>query len=191
MLRSYSLGRCYLESGWVIHPLSGSLLKGDTADLVSFQSKKIPKIVSNALIKCENPFLLKPPSDSPLESSFVHSSTIKRNFNFFSSIKKINFYLSVLFAGLFSIKSIGPSREIFSEINSFEEDLKFNACLVKCLTVATCSSSFKKNGVLFIGAHLPLQDMHAWIIEENEQPDQFDREWINYVPLMAITYHKT
>jgi len=190
LLRTYSLGRCYLESGWVVHPLSGSLLKVNATDLESFQSKKIPKTVTNALIKCENPFLLNPPSDSLLESCFTQSSAIKRNFNFFSSIKKINFYFSVLLAGLLSFKSLGSSREIFSTINLFEENLKFNACLVKCLTVAMCSSSFKKNGVLFIGAHLPLQDMHAWIIEENDQPDDSDRQWINYVPLMAITYHK-
>ena len=190
MLRTYSLGRCYLESGWVIHPLSGSLLKVDIADLASFQSKKIPKIVTDALIKCENPFLLNPPSDFLLNSCFIQSSAVKRNFHFFSSIKKINFYLSVLLAGLFSRKGLGSSRDIFSVINSFEEDLRFNACLVKCLTVAMCSSSFKKNGVLFIGAHLPLQDMHAWVIEENDQPDEGDRQWINYVPLMAITYQK-
>jgi hypothetical protein len=58
------------------------------------------------------------------------------------------------------------------------------------LTVAKCSNSFKKNGVIFIGAHLPLKDMHAWIIEGNHQPDNEDRQWINYVPLMAITYQK-
>ena len=91
MLRTYSLGRCYLESGWVIHPLSGSLLKVDIADLASFQSKKIPKIVTDALIKCENPFLLNPPSDFLLNSCFIQSSAVKRNFHFFSSIKKINY----------------------------------------------------------------------------------------------------
>jgi len=30
--------------------------------------------------------------------------------------------------------------------------------------------------------------MHAWIIENNSQPDFEDRAWINYRPLLAITF---
>ena len=48
--------------------------------------------------------------------------------------------------------------------------------------------NFKKNGVLFIGAQLPLKSLHAWIIEDNFQPDRDDRQWINYRPLLALTY---
>jgi len=42
--------------------------------------------------------------------------------------------------------------------------------------------------VLFIGAEIATYNMHAWIIEDNEQPDFEDRVWINYRPLLAITF---
>jgi hypothetical protein len=60
--------------------------------------------------------------------------------------------------------------------------------LQRCLLAAKISSSFKKNGVLFIGFSSSIKDMHAWIIEGNIQPDFDDRVWINYKPLLAITF---
>lgn len=190
MLHTYSIGKCYLESGWAIHPLSGSLLKLNCKDIVSFQSNELPQIVISALEKIQDPYKLKPPSTKNIVIEKKNLIAIKNYFLFFSKIKKINFQLSLLASGLFSRRKIDTSRNIFEAINSFDTNMKFNTCLVKCLTVAKCSNSFKKNGVIFIGAHLPLKDMHAWIIEGNHQPDDEDRQWINYVPLMAITYQK-
>ena len=70
----------------------------------------------------------------------------------------------------------------------FPEDQYAESCLQKALTVAKVSKKFKSHGVLFIGAQLPLKSMHAWIIEDGIQPDQSDRKWINYLPLLALAY---
>jgi hypothetical protein len=70
----------------------------------------------------------------------------------------------------------------------FPEDQYTESCLQKALTVAKTSKKFKTHGVLFIGAQLPLKNMHAWIIEDGIQPDQADRNWINYLPLLALAY---
>ena len=59
-------------------------------------------------------------------------------------------------------------------------------CLQRSLLVAKVSRSFETRGVIFIGATLHTGDMHAWIIEDNEQPDADDRDWVNYRPLLAL-----
>lgn len=50
------------------------------------------------------------------------------------------------------------------------------------------SKTFKKDGILFIGASLPSGKMHAWIIENGIQPDRLDRNWIMYRPMLALYY---
>jgi hypothetical protein len=60
-------------------------------------------------------------------------------------------------------------------------------CFQRSLLAAKVSKSFAHGGVLLIGAQLATSDMHAWIIEQNTQPDYQDRSWINYRPLLAIT----
>lgn len=59
-------------------------------------------------------------------------------------------------------------------------------CFQRSLLAAKSSMSFSQNGVLFIGAEFSTGEMHAWIIENGEQPDPDDRTWINYRPLLAI-----
>ena len=61
-------------------------------------------------------------------------------------------------------------------------------CLQRSLLALKTSNSFKKSGVLFIGAALPTGNMHAWIIESKCNPDHQDREWIMYRPLLAFYY---
>ena len=61
-------------------------------------------------------------------------------------------------------------------------------CLNRTLAVAKCSVEFQRSGVLFIGADLPQTNLHAWIIEDNYQPDPWDRNWINYLPIAAYAY---
>jgi hypothetical protein len=81
------------------------------------------------------------------------------------------------------------SFEAMSAIDRiFPGDQNTESCLQRALTVAKVSKKFKSHGVLFIGAQLPLKNMHAWIIEDGIQPDRADRKWINFLPLLAIAY---
>ncbi len=62
-------------------------------------------------------------------------------------------------------------------------------CLPRAIFAATTSRKFKQSGIMYIGAFLPSTQMHAWIIEENRQPDVWDNEWICYQPVYML-YHK-
>jgi len=60
-------------------------------------------------------------------------------------------------------------------------------CLPRTLFAIATSKSFKEKGVAFIGVFLPSKKMHAWIIEDNLNPDPCDDAWICYQPVAAIT----
>ena len=62
-------------------------------------------------------------------------------------------------------------------------------CLPRAIFAATTSRKFKQHGVMLIGAFLPSTQMHAWVIEDNQQPDLLDNEWICYKPVY-ILYHQ-
>lgn len=62
------------------------------------------------------------------------------------------------------------------------------SCLPRTLFAAKTSRSFAQNGVLFIGCRFPATALHAWIIEGHSQPEEEDRDWINFAPVLAIYY---
>lgn len=195
MLHTYSLGKAYLDSGWAIHPLSGSLLKTSVDSVERFRSYQLPPIVRTSLNHCDKPYSLSPSLGSSAKSASPNLGEIEASFqiqNQFQKMKRyrsLNFYASVLYASI-TRTCFGDSKEAFAALNALKADVTFNTCLEKCLTVAKCSASFREKGVLLIGAHLPLQAMHAWIIEDGCQPDDDDRQWINFMPLMALSHSK-
>ncbi len=63
-------------------------------------------------------------------------------------------------------------------------------CLPRAIFAATTSRKFKQSGIMYIGAFLPSTQMHAWIIEENRQPDVWDNEWICYQPVYMLYYKR-
>ena len=75
-------------------------------------------------------------------------------------------------------------RALINELPSHDSE----ACLQRALTVAKCSKKFKTHGVVLIGAQLPLKSLHAWIVEDGVQPDPEDRQWVNFLPLLALAY---
>jgi hypothetical protein len=104
--------------------------------------------------------------------------------------RAFNFYAAILYASVPAV-CFQKSSDAFASLNQLHEDETHNSCLEKCLAIAKCSASFREKGVLFIGAHLPLEAMHAWVIEDGHQPDDEDRQWVNFQPLFAITCGKT
>ncbi len=65
-------------------------------------------------------------------------------------------------------------------------DKQDDLCLPRALFAASTSELFPQNGVILIGAFLPSRSMHAWLIEDGQQPDPYDAIWINYEPLAAL-----
>lgn len=188
MLKFYSLSSKYLESGWSIHPLSGSLIKFPESKVPSFRAQNLPLKVSSALALCMEPYQLVPASNPNPNLNSRAEIDLKIIYSRLSYLRKKSFLLSVFYTSL--RKPIyETSFEAMSDLSRlFPEDQYAESCLQKALTVAKVSKKFKSHGVLFIGAQLPLKSMHAWIIEDGIQPDQADRKWVNYLPLLALAY---
>jgi hypothetical protein len=175
------------DSCWVVCPFTGSLLKENKE--FSFKNIQHPQKLTNALKFCNEPFKLQ---------ANISTSQIKIDENIFDKKCKLismekylnflgnhNFYLSLVYAG-FSNNLFSNTKEAMIEISKLSSQKEGNRCLQRTLLAAKTSKSFKNNGVILIGAQIPTARMHAWIIEENYQPDLEDRGWINYRPLLAI-----
>jgi hypothetical protein len=193
MLKLYPLGQTYLASGWVIHPLAGSLIRVEPSALPKMRVGRLPAIVDSALDHCRHPFSLAPPGPysptSPNCTSRVDPDPrVETLFRRIGILRRVNFFSALIYASVRDIRA-DDSVSAMDQIGAITTALTTDACLEKCLTVAKCSATFKDRGVIFIGAHLPLRAMHAWIIEGDVQPDSSDRAWINFLPLMAITHH--
>lgn len=171
---------------WEISPRNGSLLRSEHP---SFKTKELPVKVTQA-IECINyPYQIKWQHIS-LFSEISKDDKIKidKYNRFFFKLSNNRFFLSIIYSFL-NVKIFQTTREAFSYISTLPNH-KYGSenCFQRSLLAAKISASFKKKGVLFIGAELATYSMHAWIIEDKEQPDLEDRVWINYRPLLAITF---
>ena len=188
MLKFYSLASTYSESGWAILPLSGTLINFPDSKVPLFRAKNLPAKVSSALDLCMDPYRLSPTPEIPQVYNVDAELIIKNIYARQSYLRRKNFFLSVLYSRIRK-PLYETSAEVFSAIDrQFPEEQFSESCLQRTLTVIKTSKKFKTHGVLFIGAQIPLKNMHAWIIEDGVQPDKTDRRWINYLPLLALAY---
>jgi hypothetical protein len=171
-------------SWWYISPWTGNLIKSSEKPIARKKNSRI----SAALNSCFSPF------DCNWNPNPKKVSLSKKNNNLINKANKKlfllgnnRFFLSVIYSR-FRIPIFKNTREAFSHIANIpgHKDMIADRCLQRSLLAAKISQSFKLNGVLFIGAEISSGEMHAWIIEENMQPDFEDRSWINYRPLLAI-----
>lgn len=180
----YFDGEFYYE----INPRSGNLIQHTN----KIRASLLPQKVSDALILCDNPYLVNPHDENitrlPDESNKI--TTLRRMHKIFLAIGNRRFYISLLYSKI--KKNLFDNSELaFSSISkNIPEQIerRNELCLQRSLLVLKTSNSFKHSGVLFIGAALPTGNMHAWIIETNCNPDHQDREWIMYRPLLAFYY---
>ena len=189
ILKSIRLPVEYDNYWWTISPITGSLIRHLHKPSPS-QFDPIPKELENALSICNNPFDCDWNPTSVKSSLSIDNRNKLEKMNFrLHLISNRRFYLSIMYA---SIKKplFATSREAFSEIATLPEQIKARSdhCLQRSLLVAKTSASFKKYGVLLIGASIASAEMHSWIIEAGTQPDHEDRNWINFQPLLALRY---
>lgn len=59
-------------------------------------------------------------------------------------------------------------------------------CFPRSIFTATTSKQFKENGALFIGALLPSNHMHSWVIENGTNSCRYDNNWTNYTPIAMM-----
>lgn len=171
---------------WYISPLSGSLFRSKERPCGSSQRRSMLK-VREAIEFCDNPYYCRwLPNDDSHEHKSPSSMVLKCLGEYFKFLGNRNFFLSVSCAG-FNIGLFESTREAFSAISALPGlGGADDSCLQRSLLAAMVSKSFVTKGVVLIGAELSTGEMHAWIIEDGEQPDSQDRSWINYRPLLAL-----
>jgi len=168
-----------------IHKIFGILLEYNFHKNIEIE---YPNPISDLYKKIENPYLLNPVLQSGVrDNSFSNL--------FFAKITAKLFTFLCLRSFLF-VRILSNLRLGF--FNTTEEAIIFyrklypkeqkKLCLPRSLFAACTSKSFKTEGSLFIGVFLPSRAMHAWIIEDGQQPDFFDDIWICYQPV-AIIYN--
>jgi len=174
------------NSLWEISPRNGSLLRSEHP---SFKIKELPLKVIQSIECINHPYQIKW-HYTPLIREISPEDIIKidKYNRLFFKLTNNRFFLSIIYSFV-NAKKFQTTREAFSYISTLPNH-KYGSenCFQRSLLAAKISASFKKKGVLFIGAELATYNMHAWIIEDNEQPDFEDRVWINYRPLLAITF---
>lgn len=143
-----------------------------------------PKVIE-ALKLNHNPYTLKQPSK--IENITIHKSTFMK---LYISLLTLSCKIAFSFARIFYLFRIPTFENATESIiffrNSKKGIIQDDLCLPRSLFAAITSKIFKEKGVIFIGVSLPSKTMHAWIIEDNKQPDPFDSIWINFHPVAAI-----
>lgn len=169
---------------YFFEPITGSLLYKDGDNKKIKETKnEIPK-VKRCLNCCTNPYLLQKYSPK-LHSSKKHYFLIQ----YAKSLVwlcKYSFLLGKTFSKL-GISCFDTTEEAIQFFRKcFPGAVQNDLCYPRALFAASTSKLFKEKGVVFIGVFLPSKSMHAWIIEDNKQPDIYDNMWINFQPVAAI-----
>lgn len=174
------------EHTWSICPFSGSLLRSPKT---ATDSKLIPAKVSAALKYCDNPYSCESNLRDPLTPNCSEKTLEKLNrmHGILERIGSSHFFTSKCYASIRSeiFEDSVAALDAIATLPS-QKEYSHRLCLQRSLLVAKVSKSFRKNGVLFVGALLPTIEMHAWIIEDGCQPDTQDRQWILFRPMLAL-----
>lgn len=186
MLRLHKIPYFDGQFSWEISRINGSLMRSEHFhnDKKSFSEK-----IAKSIFYINNPYelmCLSKPTNSSIGLKEI-DKVYKYNKQLFS-LGSNKFILSILYSTLG--KNIFENTvDSFSYISKLTDHVYGSEnCFQRSLLAAKISKSFKQKGVIFIGAELSTFNMHAWIIEDNLQPDFEDRVWINYIPLLAITF---
>jgi hypothetical protein len=171
---------------WTISSISGSLIRSQSK---GSKKESTHQRVADALIYCNNPYLLKPCPTNYIDTN-VSKTTIEKLDRMHRRLLLIgnhHFYLSRLYAS-FSENIFENTTDAISAISQLpvQKDHSHQLCLQRTLLAAKISRSFKDKGILFIGSSIPSVEMHAWIIDDGYQPDNYDRYWINFRPMLAL-----
>ena len=171
---------------WEISPFSGSLMKSKH-NLAN--DKLFSKKIKESIYYIDNPYKIS--WDYTKKKIIINENLLLKINTYNTKLFRIGndrFLKSVLYSYLQN-KIFEKTKDAFSYISNLEGHAYGSEnCFQRTLLAAKISRSFKNDGVIFIGAELSSFNMHAWIIENNSQPDFEDRAWINYRPLLAITY---
>jgi len=177
------------EWTYTIRPFQGSLVRYRDNSNKRFLKKNssIPYRIHENLLVCDKPFLARKSELSPWKKNLDEISQLQ---SYYSTALKIgiNHFALLRFYSALKVPIFETTEQALTAISYLpnEKENYIKTCLIRTIVAAKLSKSFSKNGVIFIGASLPLGQMHAWIMENQNNPDKFDRNWINYHPLLAL-----
>ena len=149
---------------------------------------RLPTRVTEALSLVVLPFSCSSPWPAPkVHIDPCQVKKLQKMHRRLLAIGNRRFLLSLAYASI-ARPLFATTREAMAAVGGLSDQQadRTSLCLQRNLLVAKISRSFEKHGVIFIGASLHTGNMHAWIIEDSEQPDAYDREWVNYGPLLAL-----
>lgn len=186
-MKYFSLAAEHRQAGWFLNPLTGNLHQTSARDLRHFQTDDLPSKIVSALAYCDHPYRLRPPDfNDSCHSTEAQLSRLKKTYDRIVFLRSITYWLATQYSRL-SRPMFENSLQAFQAMGKLGLSAKTDSqgCLNRTLAAAKCSAEFSRSGVLLIGADLPHTYLHAWIIEKNYQPDPWDRDWINYLPIAA------
>jgi hypothetical protein len=185
-MRRVSLPHWQDGEWWFISPWSGALFRSTLPSFCAVSENILPKVKA-ALAICNEPFSCRwSPDLDQRHSKIEQNSQLNWLAQAFVFLGNKRFLFATICAG-YSLGLFNTTRQAFAAISAVQGlSWADDSCLQRSLLAAMTSKSFGDLGVLFIGAELSTGEMHAWIIENGEQPDSEDRSWINYRPLLAL-----
>lgn len=175
------------DKWWYVSPYSGNLIKSSACPI--FFKKRSPRI-ELALDLCDDPYKCAWSSQKNIVNlpKEVCNQIINAN-KFLFKLGNKKFLLSILYSKIRNpiFENTQDAFSYIAELEGHKNEIA-DRCLQRSLLAAKFSKSFKEKGVIFIGAETSSGEMHAWILENGSQPDFEDRSWVNYRPLLAITF---
>lgn len=176
-------GLCNGDKVFFLHEWLGTLLlaQESKAEVATPRNKKI----ESALLCAQNPYTLNP--SNSLTSVPAYSSLTLMYAKVLTWLCEKSFTLARLFLYWPLRPKFRTTKEAIAVYRTIYPGKQQRVlCLPRVFFSAACSKSFKESGTGFIGAFLPSRKMHAWIIENNENPDPDDDIWICYQPVAVI-----
>lgn len=150
-------------------------------------SQNIPSYELEKLNFVNNPYLLCP-FQVVSKKPALYKWYIKSYANILIFLNRYSFYLLRLFSKINIPVFDNATEAILAFRDSTKNKNQSDLCLPRSLFAASTSKRFKKNGTVYIGVFLPSRSMHAWVIEDNVQPDPYDNMWINFQPVALLSY---
>lgn len=166
-----------------IHKTLGFLLEYTSYDKCPVE---LPKKIEAHFNQVANPYLLKPfcepPHKNTISSTPFHTRFIAKLFTFLC----LRSFLFVRLLSYCHIPIFDTAEQAILFYRKLFPNKQQNLCLPRSLFAACTSKTFKRDGALFIGVFLPSRAMHAWILEDGKQPDQYDYMWICFQPVAVL-----
>lgn len=138
----------------------------------------------NAFKLIENPFLLKPNTDKLENDTFFIYGKVYVKLLIWSYY---NFYPLLYLLSYLRLNIFSNSKEAINYFCKIHPTEQNRLCLPRSIFAITTSKRFNKKGVMFIGVFLPSKHMHAWILEDDENPYKSDKIWTNFSPVAIIS----